>query len=194
MGRREQQREETRRRLLEIARAQFAARGFEATQLRDIAQEAGVALGTIFVHFKDKQDLLCSALFADLVAAVGRTAEVQNDEFEAWLDELTATYLEAYTSQPALARVLLREALLAEPPWRERFAGLIGEVAETVVKRVEAEKSAGRLAADADARVFAGAWVSFFTFALVAWVQKTHPAPRRLVATLVHQHLRGLKS
>jgi len=48
MGRREQQREETRRRLLDVARAQFAARGFEATQLRDIAKEAGVALGTIF--------------------------------------------------------------------------------------------------------------------------------------------------
>jgi len=118
---------------------------------------------------------------------------VQDEDFEAWLDGVTAAYLEAYTSQPALARVLLREALLSEPPWRERFAGLIGEVAAVVVSRVEVEKAKGRLAAAADARAFAGAWVSFFTFALVAWVQQTHAEPRRFVATLVHQHLRGLQ-
>jgi AcrR family transcriptional regulator len=194
MGRRGQQREETRQRLLEVARARFAARGFEATQLRDIAREAGVALGTIFVHFTDKRDLLAAALFDSLADAVSRAARVreQGEDFEAWLDEVTATYLEAYTSQPALARVLLREALLADPPWRERFAGLIEDIAATVVRRVEAEKAAGRLSASAEARTFAGAWVSFFTFALVAWVQRTHAHPRRLVATLVHQHLRGM--
>lgn len=192
MGARDQRREQTRRRLLAVARARFATHGFEATQLRDVARDAGVALGTIFVHFTDKQDLLAATLFDDLHAAAERAAALTGDDLEEWLDRVTATLLEAYTSTPSVARVLLRAALLADPPWRERFAGLIERVAATVVARVEADKARGRLRSDADARVFAGAWVSFFTFALIAWAQQTHPDPRRFVAVLVHQQLEGL--
>lgn len=43
--------------ILEAAAAVFAAEGFAATKLDDIAAQAGVAKGTIYLHFKDKQDL-----------------------------------------------------------------------------------------------------------------------------------------
>ena len=35
----------------------FAAEGFAATKLDDVADKAGVAKGTIYLHFHDKQDL-----------------------------------------------------------------------------------------------------------------------------------------
>jgi len=35
----------------------FAAEGYAATKLDDVADKAGVAKGTIYIHFKDKQDL-----------------------------------------------------------------------------------------------------------------------------------------
>ena len=41
---------------------EFTARGFAATRLEDVARRAGVAKGTIYLHFKDKE-----ALFQDLV-------------------------------------------------------------------------------------------------------------------------------
>lgn len=41
---------------------EFTARGFAATRLDDVAKRAGVAKGTIYLHFKDKE-----ALFQDLV-------------------------------------------------------------------------------------------------------------------------------
>ena len=37
--------------------AVFAAQGFAAAKLDDVAEKAGVAKGTIYLHFKDKQDL-----------------------------------------------------------------------------------------------------------------------------------------
>lgn len=46
---------------------EFIARGFAATRLDDVAKRAGVAKGTIYLHFKDKE-----ALFEELV----RTAMV----------------------------------------------------------------------------------------------------------------------
>jgi AcrR family transcriptional regulator len=41
---------------------EFVARGFTATRLDDVAKRAGVAKGTIYLHFKDKE-----ALFQELV-------------------------------------------------------------------------------------------------------------------------------
>lgn len=46
---------------------EFTAKGFAATRLEDVAKRAGVAKGTIYLHFKDKE-----ALFQELVrTAIG---------------------------------------------------------------------------------------------------------------------------
>src|SRR6185312_17017660 len=36
---------------------EFIARGYAATRLDDVARRAGVAKGTIYLHFKDKESL-----------------------------------------------------------------------------------------------------------------------------------------
>ncbi len=43
--------------ILEAALAVFTSQGFAAAKLDDVAEKAGVAKGTIYLHFKDKQDL-----------------------------------------------------------------------------------------------------------------------------------------
>src|SRR5690242_8429355 len=48
--------------IIEAAMDEFIARGFAATRLDDVAKRAGVAKGTIYLHFKDKE-----ALFEDLI-------------------------------------------------------------------------------------------------------------------------------
>lgn len=45
----------TRDRLLEAARRQFAERGYRETQSGDIAQNAGVSVGTFYEYFSDKR-------------------------------------------------------------------------------------------------------------------------------------------
>lgn len=49
--------EARRQAILEAGLAVFAAEGFAATKLDDVAEKAGVAKGTIYLHFQDKQDL-----------------------------------------------------------------------------------------------------------------------------------------
>ena len=55
---------EKRRRILEGALRAFAKKGFYNTKVSEIASEAGVADGTIYLYFKNKDDLLIS-LFED---------------------------------------------------------------------------------------------------------------------------------
>ena len=51
--------------ILAAALDEFSARGFAAARLDDVARRAGVAKGTIYLYFRDKE-----ALFQDLVRSV----------------------------------------------------------------------------------------------------------------------------
>ncbi len=66
---RQQQREQTRQRLLEVAAEMFVRHGVRAARTHDIAAAAGVSVGTIYAHFGDKDGLLGAVLmtsFQDL--------------------------------------------------------------------------------------------------------------------------------
>ncbi|MFI2369331.1 TetR/AcrR family transcriptional regulator [Streptomyces sp. NPDC018833] len=58
VGRQTLKARETRRRILEAARALFVERGYGVTTLQDIAAEAGVAVQTIYFVFGNKRTLL----------------------------------------------------------------------------------------------------------------------------------------
>lgn len=58
------------RRILEAARRLLVQRGFQDIVLDDVARAAGVAKGTLFLHYKSKEELFAAA-FADLVDGLG---------------------------------------------------------------------------------------------------------------------------
>jgi AcrR family transcriptional regulator len=51
--------------IVKAALAEFCARGFAATRIDDVAARAGVAKGTIYLHFEDKE-----ALFREIVTTM----------------------------------------------------------------------------------------------------------------------------
>ena len=66
-------RNERRATILAAALDEFAARGFEATRLDDVARRAGVAKGTIYLYFRDKESLfqeLVRTMLSPLVGAI----------------------------------------------------------------------------------------------------------------------------
>ncbi|MBE7440278.1 MAG: TetR/AcrR family transcriptional regulator [Spirochaetales bacterium] len=50
--------QETRERLFATALELFSRKGFEKTTMREIAQEAGLALGASYYHFKSKEEIV----------------------------------------------------------------------------------------------------------------------------------------
>jgi AcrR family transcriptional regulator len=62
--------------ILDAARRVFAARGFKGTTIADIAEEAHVALGTIYLYFPSKDDVFaalserCGELLVQAIAGV----------------------------------------------------------------------------------------------------------------------------
>jgi AcrR family transcriptional regulator len=60
--------------IIEAGMEEFIARGFAATRLDDVAKRAGVAKGTIYLHFKDKEALFEELIRTAIVPLVNRLA------------------------------------------------------------------------------------------------------------------------
>ena len=65
---------ERRAAIVEAAFDEFVARGFTATRIDDIAKRAGVAKGTIYLHFKDKESMFEELVRTAIVPLVARLA------------------------------------------------------------------------------------------------------------------------
>ena len=63
---------ERRQAIIEAALDEFTSRGFAATRLDDIAKRAGVAKGTIYLHFKDKESMFEELIRTAIVPLIGR--------------------------------------------------------------------------------------------------------------------------
>src|SRR6185295_4257491 len=66
--------QERREAILAAALDEFIARGFAATRLDDVAKRAGVAKGTIYLHFADKDALFQELVRTALVPLIDRIA------------------------------------------------------------------------------------------------------------------------
>lgn len=198
---REDARRETRRTVLEAARAEFEEAGFEAAGIRSIARAAGVSSGTVLHHFGSKRELLYAAFFHDLEDALERAAAAARgaagEGLETRLHALASSIFADYGRRPRLSRILLRESILAEPPWDARFQGQVAALHGVVTELAAAAVERGELPQGSDLPLLGLAWISFYTFALLAWAQEARPIcedPARVIARQMAQHLGGLRA
>jgi AcrR family transcriptional regulator len=119
----------TRARIIEVARSLFAARGYEATSNRLIAEEAGVTTGAIYHYFDRKLDIY--------VAVYEETQRGVQERFAA-STEGAATFI-------ACLRAVLEMAheLNNEDPSLARFLGSCRVDASRDAAIAEAIRSAG---------------------------------------------------
>ncbi|MGI5291203.1 TetR/AcrR family transcriptional regulator [Nonomuraea polychroma] len=90
-------REDTRTRIQEIALRLFTEQGYEATSLREIAEELGVTKAALYYHFKTKDDIVASLVdlrVADMeellewVKSQPRTPETRREALERYAAKL----------------------------------------------------------------------------------------------------------
>src|SRR5262245_3581846 len=99
-----------RERILAAAERVFARRGFFAARVSEIAKDAGVADGTIYLYFKSKDDLLIS-LFENRMKQVNEAlrAAIADLAPAAQLRAFIHTYLQMVSDEPTVAEVLTIE-------------------------------------------------------------------------------------
>lgn len=186
--------QETRARILEVARTHFESDGFDAASIRAIAVGAGVGTGTVLLHFTDKAGLLHAALYDDLERAISRCLAVKaKGTLLKRLSAVAGHFYAYYAARPKLSRTLLRESLFASDPWRERFASQVTQVTTHVTWLVEEAKTQGEIASSVNSPLLSVAFASLYYFALIGWVQGSLNDPLALFEALMAQHLEGAK-
>jgi len=138
----------TRDRALDAALVSFAARGYEATSLDDVARELGVSKQAVLYYFKTKSALLD--------AVVDRSAAELADALEAALvragegwDRVEAVVRSVFRlalRRPELLG-LLREVSRLGPPAAPRLMAALDPLVQRAREFLEAEMAAGRMRA-----------------------------------------------
>jgi TetR/AcrR family transcriptional regulator, fatty acid metabolism regulator protein len=188
--------EEKRRQLLDAAVRVFARKGFHASRVGDIAEEAGVAHGLLYHYFKSKDQVL-EAVFHDnwsvLLARI-RSVEESDEPAADQLRHIAAVVLRTWLHLPDVVRVVIRE-FGRSPELAERIGELaqpidsIARVIERGIERGEFKK--------VDPRVAATVVYGSIDELLTAWVLDRLPSGEEDVAAaeqaLVAVSLRGLE-
>lgn len=141
---RREQRVRTRSRLLAVAKRLFAKRGIAATSTADIAAAAGVAHGTIFVHFPTRDDLIMAVLDEFTIRIPARVRELALYTLPSLREVLTA-HVQAIAEQEALYANLVVERPYLPRASRARLVILQSAVAYIFRDAAQREITAGGL-------------------------------------------------
>jgi len=96
-----------RERILAAAERIFARHGFFAARVSEVAKEAGVADGTIYLYFKSKDDLLISLFERRMVEVNGALrAAIAGKPPREQLRAFVRTYLQLVHDEPTACEVV----------------------------------------------------------------------------------------
>jgi TetR/AcrR family transcriptional regulator, fatty acid metabolism regulator protein len=185
-----------RRELLDAAVRVFARKGFHASRVGDIAEEAGVAHGLLYHYFRSKEEVL-ETIFREvweLLAADTDRIEHADVPLREQLRRFARIYLGSWLMTPELIAVLVRE--IARSSNVGNSADQAGVVFRSLQRMIAAAQERGEVRADCDPRL--ASWVVYGALEeiLTGWVLGQLPAEEedveRAVVTVVDVAYAGL--
>lgn len=81
--------EERKNEILDVAERLFGTKGFDGTSTGDILNEIGIARGTLYYHFKSKEDILDAMIGRMTGSLVAKASEIAGDKDVPVLQRLT---------------------------------------------------------------------------------------------------------
>lgn len=105
--------EDRRARLLDTAAALFVQHGFDKTTVADVAREAGVGKGSVYLHFPSKEALLEAVMLRELIALSQSWYDaVMTDPRGGTLGGMYKAMLQGLHGSPFMAAMLGRDSAL----------------------------------------------------------------------------------
>ena len=173
IGRRERNKLEKRKRIVEAARRLFAEQGFAETTTQQIAEAADIGTGTLFLYAKSKEDLLVMVFHEEMLA----TAQEAFNNLPAGMqliDQVMQVFerMVSYHEQDIeLARVLLKEILMPDRPDRgEELSHLMGSIYTGIAKLIASAQRGGSISERFDPLLTAQSLFAIYYLGLLSWL------------------------
>jgi TetR/AcrR family fatty acid metabolism transcriptional regulator len=148
----------------------FAEKGFHASRVGDVAEEAGVAYGLVYHYYKSKEDLLETIFRTTWTEMLARVREVEEAGVPAAeaVRQVTALLLRTWRRDPDLVRVLVREVTRSQHVQQE--VEEISHAMQALEDIVRRGQESGEFRADLDARLAAVVFYGALDEVLTGWV------------------------
>ncbi len=108
-------------RIISASRRLFIDKGFSQTTIQDIAEAAGVGLGTLYLYAKSKEDLLI-LVFKELFLEMIETAFAKVEQDKSLLDQIVMFFegqIEYHKHDMVMSRTVLKEISFSNTPQRK---------------------------------------------------------------------------
>jgi AcrR family transcriptional regulator len=123
--------QERRAQLLDVGRAVFAERGFEASSVEDIAARAKISKPVVYEHFSGKEGLYAVIVDREVQALLKRiTDALVGDHPRALLEQAAVAFLGYIEDEPQGFRILVRDSPVTGSTGT--LASVIGDIAMQV--------------------------------------------------------------
>jgi TetR/AcrR family fatty acid metabolism transcriptional regulator len=163
---------EKRARILESAERVFASKGFFGSKVADIAADAGVADGTIYLYFRSKDDLLIS-VFEEQMAKVNEALQAAirggKDAVEK-LRGLIRTWVGLVEAHPRATEVITLELRQSAKFMKEYSNPRFADFLKIIASVIDEGQKAGLLRADVPAPVAARGLFGLMDELALMWV------------------------
>jgi TetR/AcrR family fatty acid metabolism transcriptional regulator len=146
-------------RILDAAVRVFAEKGYRGARVSDVAREAGVADGTIYLYF-DNKDALLTTIFEEKMAAIIAEAEARMETLDGPLEKLRffiENHLRVVDENPALAEVMLVELRFSDKFLKEYDPEVLWRYMTLLSSVISAGQETGLFRAEIPASLAAGA-------------------------------------
>jgi TetR/AcrR family transcriptional regulator, fatty acid metabolism regulator protein len=189
--------EDKRRQLLDAAVRVFARKGFHASRVGDIAEEAGVAHGLLYHYFKSKDQVLEAVFHENWSILIARIESVEETDEPAadQIRHIAAIVLRTWLHLPDVVRVVIQE-FGRSPELGERIGELTLPI-DALQRVIALGIERGEFRKDIDPAFAATVVYGSIDELLTAWVLGRLPSDEEAVAraeqTLVEVILLGLR-
>lgn len=182
-------------RILSVAMEMAEQDGYDAVRLRDLAQKADVALGTVYKRFASKEDILAAALQLQVARMKELLADnpIEGESPEERLKNFFAVATTALAAQPKLAAAMLRTVACGDPVLVEKVSRYHGEMTE-IILHVARGTEDDAFPSDEE-QILAHLLQNVWFGALVGWTGGLH-GPEHVVEQVhyaVHLLMKGLR-
>jgi AcrR family transcriptional regulator len=167
----------------------FGRLGYDGTTLREIADKAGIALGTLSLYARDKRDLIL-LLFNRNIPLLIEAGRAKTSPDKALEDNMLAffePFYRAYAKDLTLYRVVLNHGQLADLAagiHTQQFVRIRVTLLASLVEIIRQAQAKGECSSEGDAEFQARAFYYMYFSAVRWWIYKPEPKIKAGLAEL----------
>lgn len=189
-GKRERNKEQNRNAILEAARRCFTRQGLAAVSVRDIIRETGLATGTFYNYFNDKEEVF-SALMEDVSVRINSELHgirATATDLQGFLHDAYLHLFRTFAEEPALFKLVE----LNSPHIRQKYEGsVLGLSLDYLQKDIRVAIRRGLLA-DVDEEFLAAAFYGVAYEMSRVLVERENPDPEAAARMAMQLFMGGI--